>query len=219
MGHFWFVESLFWVYVVVWLLERWQLLATPTRFALAWACTVPAYLLLFGLPWFSIDGAIYLLPYFLAGLAVTRFKLWPHISRPLAAAVLLVLALFALWSLGPPVPDPNRRTAWVLLAGVALCGLVMVPRLRMPWLMRIGASSYAIYLFHVFFTAAARIGLAKTGWSNLPLQMALGLAAGLLGPMLIDAVASRHRWTALALLGKSLPAPAATSRAAVEPTA
>jgi fucose 4-O-acetylase-like acetyltransferase len=217
VGHFWFVESLFWVFTLVWLLENRQLLSTKPQFAVVLTCAVAAYLFVYVTRLLGLDEAIYLLPYFLCGLAVTRFELWEKLSDRRVQAVLLLLAVVAIWQLGTPVANPERKTAWMLTAGVTLCGLCLVPRVHIRWLAYIGTASYAIYIFHVFFTAASRIALEKVGLAFLPLQIAVGLAAGLIGPVLIDRLASPHRWPALLLLGKSAPRAGKTPSKEVKP--
>jgi peptidoglycan/LPS O-acetylase OafA/YrhL len=204
VAHFWFIESLFWVFLLVWLAERQRWIKSPVGFGVALSLACLLYLTVRGTHWFSIDGAIYLLPFFLCGLAVTRFNLWPALDRHGVQILLAVLAAVAVWQMGAPVPNPDRRTVSVLVAGVALCGLSLAPRLEVSWLGRIGRSSYAIYLFHVFFTAASRIFLIKAGLAIIPLQIVAGLVAGVIGPMVIDHFASRHRWPALLLLGKTV---------------
>jgi peptidoglycan/LPS O-acetylase OafA/YrhL len=203
VAHYWFAESLFWVFLWVWGLERYRALLTPFRFATVVIGSALLYLNVFGLWWFSIDGAVYLLPYFLLGLAVTRFRLWVKIADRRIWPVVLAIAVFAAWHLGRPTPVPNVRTEWALAAGVALCILCLVPQARIGWLMRIGSASYAIYLFHVFFTAATRIALEQVGLAIVPIELIVGVMAGLLGPMAIQRMASRNRWTAMLLLGMS----------------
>ncbi len=75
VGHFWFVEALFAIFVLVWALERGRILATPGRFALAWLLAALLDLTVHGPRWLALDGAVFLLPYFLGGLAATRFSL------------------------------------------------------------------------------------------------------------------------------------------------
>ncbi len=203
VAHFWFIESLFWVFLLVWWLERSAVMLKPSGFALVGAASVVLYLTVRGPHLLGIEGAIYLLPYFLAGLGVARFGAWRHLQHPGLQLGLLLLGLLAVVSMGMPVPNPDRRTVWILLAGLALCGLCLSLRLEWRWLARIGTASYAIYLFHVFFTAASRIALEKAGLAIFPLQLSLGLLLGLLGPILIDTYASRRPWSALLLLGKS----------------
>jgi peptidoglycan/LPS O-acetylase OafA/YrhL len=72
------------------------------------------------------------------------------------------------------------------------------------WLAGIGRYSYAIYLFHVFFTAATRIGLERIGIVSLLVHALLGVLMGLAGPILVDRLFTPFKWPALLLLGKSL---------------
>jgi len=213
VAHFWFIESLFWVFLLVWLAERQRWIMSSVGFVIALILACMLYLTVQGPHWFSIDGAIYLLPFFLCGLAVIRFNLWSILDQHGVKILLAILAAASVWQIGAPVPNPDRRTVWVLVAGVALCGLCLAPRLEVSWLCRIGRSSYAIYLFHVFFTAASRIFFIKAGLAIIPLEIVGGLAAGVIGPVLIDHFYSRHRWPALLLLGKKVSGKETSGRA------
>ena len=204
VGHFWFVESLFWVFLVIWALERWHLIRDIKGFVLVLAAACTLYLTTRGWPWLGIDGAIYLTPYFLAGLAFSRFPLTPRLANPWLRLGLAALAIVAVASMGMPVPNPDRRTAAMLLAGISLCVLSLGLGLVIAPLARIGRHSYAIYLFHVFFTASARIGLDLLKVDYLPLDILLGVTLGLAGPIAIARIASRFKWPALLLLGKSV---------------
>jgi peptidoglycan/LPS O-acetylase OafA/YrhL len=77
--------------------------------------------------------------------------------------------------------------------------------LRSGWsfapLAYVGSFSFAIYLLHVFFTAASRIALRKLGVTDTYVLMALGLAAGIAGPVLSALLISRHAGLNLWLLG------------------
>ena len=203
IAHFWFIESLFWVFVLVWALERRLWLQTGQGFAVVFALACGVYLSVRGWPWFGIEGAIYLLPYFLAGLAATRFSLKSWLAKPLVKGGLWVCAVVAVVWMGIPTSNPDRRTVWMLLSGVALCLLFLGFGWSNRYLASIGRHSYAIYLFHVFFTAAARIGMNRLHIDWMPLHFFTGLVLGLAGPMVVDRLASRTKWTALLLLGKS----------------
>ena len=219
VGHFWFVEALFWIFVLVWALERGRALATPGRFALAWLLAALLDLTVHGPRWLALDGAVFLLPYFLGGLAATRFSLVPRLAGPWTRILLIAAAALAVVQLGVPVPNPDRHGPWILLAGVSLCALCVGLRIDVPWLARIGASSYAIYLFHVFFTAASRIALAKAGLTLLPLQIVAGVALGIAAPMLVEHWAARHGAARLLLLGQSFRPARPKMRASFAPPA
>lgn len=203
IAHFWFVESLFWVFVLVWALERRSWLQTAQGFAVVFALVCGLYLSVRGWHWFGIEGAIYLLPYFLAGLAATRFSHRVWLAKPWVKAALWVCAVGAVVWMGVPVSNPDRRTVWMLLSGLSLCLLCLSFAWANRHLAGIGRHSYAIYLFHVFFTAAARIVLDRLQMDAMPVDLVVGVALGLAGPMVVERLASRFKWTAVLLLGKS----------------
>lgn len=66
----------------------------------------------------------------------------------------------------------------------------------------IGNYSYAIYLLHVFFTAASKITAKSTGINDIWLLFVPGTTLGTAGPILIEVVASRYDITRTLLLGK-----------------
>jgi fucose 4-O-acetylase-like acetyltransferase len=204
VAHFWFVQALFWVFVLVWALERGRLLASPLRFAAVWLLAATVDLTAPGPYWLALGGTTYLLPYFLGGLAVTRFALVPRLRVPRVRASLAAAALLAIVALGMPTPHPDRHTLGMLVAGIALCALCISVPLEARWLARIGAASYAIYVFHVFFAAASRMALTGTGVAALPVLIVSGVAVAIVGPMLLERWASRHAATRLLLLGQPL---------------
>lgn len=203
VAHFWFLESLLWIFVLVWALERRAYLSRRHDYLLVFLASVLLYLTVRGPRLLGIQGAIYLLPYFLFGLAATRFGWSSKLRQRWLQIALLLLAAFAVVQIGIPAFYPDRRTWLFLLAGLSLCGLCLSVRIEWPWLARIGAAAYTIYLFHVFFTATSRIALERVGLNILPVQIAVGLLSGLIGPLFVDIYASRTPWLALLLLGKS----------------
>ncbi len=213
VGHLWFVESLCWVFAAVVLLERAGLLHDPARFAPVLLGAAAVHLGVPGVHWLGIDGALYLLPYFLAGLAMRRFALTDRARDARIALGLAAVALVALAALGPPAPDVDRRTPAMLVAGLSLCALLMAAQPRHAGLARLGAASYAIYLYHVFFTAPVRIALETLGAVPLPVHVAAGVTAGLAGPCVIRRFARRRVWSRWLLLGDPAPAkPAGVAR-------
>ena len=204
VAHFWFVESLFWVFVLVWALERAAWLQTAKGFSVVFALACGVYQSVRGWHWFGLEGAIYLLPYFLAGLAATRFSFRAWLAKPWVKVALLACAISVVLWMGTPVSNPDRRTVWMLLSGLSLCLLCLSFGWSNRHLAGIGRHSYAIYLFHVFFTAAARIALDRLQIDVLPMDVVAGVTLGLAGPVVVERLASRFKWTAVLLLGKSL---------------
>jgi peptidoglycan/LPS O-acetylase OafA/YrhL len=204
VAHFWFVEALFWVFLVIWALELKHYIDDTKGLLLVLALACALYLSVNGWHWLSLDGAIYLMPYFLTGLLFSRFSLVHHLAKTWVRLALAALALVAAVSMGMPVPNPDRRGVAMLLVGLSLCMLCLGSGLVFPWLARIGRYSYAIYLFHVFFTAATRMALHRIGLDQQALNLSLGLLMGLGGPILIEYLVGGFKWPALLLLGRSV---------------
>lgn len=202
VAHFWFVESLFWVFLAVWALEHWPAMKTGPGFTLVLAASCGVYLTIRGWHWLGIEGALYLMPYFLVGLAFSRFPIRQHLVKPWVRASLVLISLGLVLAMGIPSANPDRRTLEMLLVGISLCLLCLSTGLVLPWVAAIGRYSYAIYLFHVFFAAAIRIAAHRVGLDLPALDFTLGLLLGLLGPILLERLVATHPWPALLLLGR-----------------
>jgi fucose 4-O-acetylase-like acetyltransferase len=199
-AHFWFLEALFLIFLLIVLLEWQGLLATPARVAFALVAAGFCYLYVGGVHWLSIAGAIYLLPYFLAGLACSRFSLTGRSRLPLFAIFWVASAALLLWESRDALA--SERSLSALLFGLASCVTLLSARIKLRVLAYIGLYSYAIYLFHAFFTAAARIALFSIGIKNIAVLLLVGCAAGVFGPLGIERLASRNRLANTLLLGK-----------------
>jgi surface polysaccharide O-acyltransferase-like enzyme len=208
-NHFWFLEAIFAIFVLVALLDRAGVLrrraavAAATLLAAA-VCSlevVTTHLL-------SADGAVYLLPFFFLGLCFGRFGDPLAIPGGVAIAWLLVAvgAVATQAGLLGLLDHPVPRTAPVgLLFGAAVCVLLVRTGWRNRGLELIGAYSYAIYLFHMFGVAGLRAALPEVGVRSPYLMFPLMLAAGLLLPILVELVASRHPLARALLLGQKPP--------------
>lgn len=203
VGHFWFLEALFIIFLVVILLESLKALSTAAGFAAVWVGSA----ILFGQAdftnFFGARGAIYLMPFFLAGLACKRFEIVQPSARLLAAAALLCgLSIVAVF---PEQMGKQNFLATVASISIgASSGLLL---LRSGWQSRplayIGAYSFAIYLLHVFFTAGSRIFLQKTGVTDVYALLAPGTFAGIFGPIVCAQLIGRNETLNLWLLGST----------------
>lgn len=201
VAHYWFVEALFLIFVVVALMERAGWMSTPLRFGVLMA----GALMLYGSPvdfrWLSVNGAIYLLPYFLLGVAIRRFEL-PRgavVGMVLLAAVCACMTVHAsdIYDFG------ERRELMRFLPAALFCIAVYMLRPRVAFLAFIGGYSYSIYLLHVFFTAASRVLLKVLQVSDIHLLFAVGLVAGIAGSIAAERLLDRSSLARVYLLGKS----------------
>lgn len=207
VGHFWFVEALFLIFIVVLALERIGLLETRGRWFVCWLVAAALYLMPHELEWLAIGGAITLLPFFLVGLYCRRFGFGgtpatPGARHPARALVPLaaVVAIFVAAQLAGV--ESKVDTPVALMIGTASCVLLLFARVRIAPLAYVGAYSYTIYLFHVFFASASRIALTRWGVQTISVLFACGVLAGLLLPIVLDRILSRWRPARVLALGR-----------------
>ena len=158
---------------------------------------------------FSVADALRLSGFFAAGYLAAAH--WSRIDavlprrwqRALGAGLLAALVLAgALRAQGGWSPAGPMQVVPVLVIGLGSCMALLLLRPRIAALAWLGPYSYAIYLFHVFFTAGSREMLSHLLPGLAPGALwALGLLAGVLGPVAVHLAALRHPLGATALLG------------------
>ena len=204
--HFWFLQSIFLVFLTVGLLDHFKLIQSFRPWlasflaAIVATLTVPRFTAIFG-----FNGYLYLLPYFLLGCGLCRFpKAFRYRSvTSVAAAILFVglilqqMAWFRSWSI-----DLHRTSVLALVIGIPAGVLLISYRSSSPWLARLGTYAYGIYLFHVFGTAGARILLTRLGVDSQLLLLMASLFSGLALPIVLERVVlSRTSVLQLCFLG------------------
>ena len=182
VAHFWFLESLFIVFMVTACLERFGLLSTPVRMLGFWLVAVILFMTTSPTELLGINGAVYLFPFFLLGLACKRFDdQLQQISFSWTAVGMLGFVLYLVFAEGG-FPEWNSLTA--VLLGAGSCIVLMRSRIQVRWLAWIGYFSFSIYLFHTMFSAASRIALVRFGVESVSVLFWSGLVLGLVGPIL-----------------------------------
>ncbi|QQP88987.1 acyltransferase [Skermanella sp. TT6] len=206
--HFWYLQALLLIFVLIGFLDAHGALFRPRPF-LALSAAAVALNLTFGgtlyktVDLFSVSQAAYLLPYFLLGVAFTRFHgaLSAPPARIGAVAVLAAGALIHQASLWHLIPVEFGRTSLLALVTGSAAALVLVRAMpAVPLLNTLGRHSYAIFLHHMFFQAAVRILLMRLGADDWQIFL-LATAGGCVGPMVLQRLASVNPWTRTALLG------------------
>lgn len=208
VGHYWFLESILLVFFLVGILDRFHLLDRVSWCVglvvalIALDTVVPAFPNLLG-----FRMAIYLAPFFVAGVAATRFDwnstpLWARISAAAGAVALIGVTQLGLQGVLPKVPERHSIAASVL--GVLACLTLLAVRRPIRLLAWIGGFSFTIYMCHVFGTAASRMLLHRIGLDNITVQMVAGLIAGLTIGIVVELIARRSRLGRLLVLGQRL---------------
>lgn len=204
VAHLWFIQALFIIFVVVAAAERGGLLRDLNRWYVAMAVAATVYLSGVTTPWLAIGGVLYLLPYVLLGIGLRRFGDMRRLQDP-ACMIVLMSAAWALAAASSADFNEERRTAAYLALATCLVLLALASRWRSELLIRVGGSSYAIFLFHAFFTAGSRIVLERAGVSSLAILVPAGMLSGVLGPLLVHRYFKNKTVAAALFLGTGWP--------------
>lgn len=191
VAHYWFLESLFLIFCLMALAES----LLPIRDRKSWCLYFAASLLLYlahpGIIWFSVLGACYLLPYFLLGMGMTRLQWDPQQQRRKSGMALTVLGAALIAWLMQQGPQLERFSAPVLLASLLVAAGFWSLGWRNAVLARIGDYSFAIFLFHTFFTSATRMAVQAVLPDAQVLVLLLSLPVGVLAPIALQHLIAR----------------------------
>jgi len=217
---YWFLQALFWVFLLVVVLERLGLLKrVQTWLAVLVVVTVVSPLLP-GVQFFALVMVRYLAPFFLLGLGYRRFETqlrqgWWVPVLALVAIGLLVVAQLNWWlDLGIPL---RRFDPLNYVASLACTFLLLRFRFASRPLARLGGRAYGIYLYHLIGVAigtrlAGELGFFGDAHPAFFIKLAFGLSL----PVLAERVLLRFELTRVAVLGLRRRRPAATQRPAEE---
>jgi len=189
VAHYWFLESLFILFMLTACLDGFSILSTPGRCVSIWFGAVLLFMFVPTTDMFGISGAMYLFPFFLLGLACKRFDDKLKCVHVLWVAVALLSFVLYLSYTNQALPDRAGLVA-VLVSG-GLCIALLHSHIQIRWLAWIGYFSFAIYLFHSMFSAASRIALLQLGVDSVAILFGSGMVLGILGPILVSAILQR----------------------------
>jgi peptidoglycan/LPS O-acetylase OafA/YrhL len=152
----------------------------------------------------SYKGAIYLIPFFVLGIGLVRFRFLfqKKIFIFIITAVLVItytiqqLAWFNIIDF--PVTENNLTGLLIGITGTVFLFNLNWQSKSLVWL---GAYSYSIFLFHAFGTAGGRIILKFAGINSVVLTFTLSLTCGLLLPVLAHKMLNKSNLTRFVFLG------------------
>lgn len=161
--HFWFLQAIFLIFVIVGFLDQFRVLYTFNRWgsflliSLIWFLIYPYTGL--DLPWFSIGTTGYIFPYFLFGYGIARFN-----DRILSKAVikwwvsiflLAILIQQVAWLCENP-SLASKRSVIGLAVSISGCAVLFYFRRPVIGLSTVGSFAFTIYLYQGFGTSFGR---------------------------------------------------------------
>jgi glucans biosynthesis protein C len=207
-AQYWFLQAIVLIFALVAVLEQCRMIAKPSQFWLVYLLAALASVFLRVEPnLFSADHALELLPFFLLGLGVTRFRDWLVDRRTGLVCTMAFLGLTiwygtVIFGAGGPIIPKRTLPSFIMGTFGLLALLHSFP--AVVWLAAIGRYSFAVYLFHSFFTAGTRqiAMLSDVAVADLVLFV-LCVTAGVLGPIALERAARRVPWISRILLGQA----------------
>jgi peptidoglycan/LPS O-acetylase OafA/YrhL len=205
VNHFWFLQAVFIIFMFVGFLQWRGLLQTMTRLYLLLLFSAVAFLLPpFAVDAFGINGAFYLLPFFVTGMICHEKVAVIKQSLKVIGPVVFLLISIALLYIAAVDREliVDRRSLVGLLVGCTSCVALLSSDMRSKALIWLGGYSYAIFLFHVLFAASSRFAFGRLGITDDSILVIGGVLCGLLGPVLLSNVFSRFALTSVLFLGE-----------------
>jgi surface polysaccharide O-acyltransferase-like enzyme len=208
VAHFWFLESLFVIFCLMALVESKLPISDVRSWAVYFSVSVFFYFLNPGIVWFSLIGVNYLLPYFLLGVGMTRLN-WDAQQQNRSSGLLrIALGTALVTMLMLQGQGLERLSIGMLGAGMLLSSGFWSLGWRNALLSHIGAYSFSIYLFHVFFTSATRMFLHAMSVQDDVLILVVSVPLGVVGPMLMQQMIEKSRVAHAIVMGSPHPAQA-----------
>jgi glucans biosynthesis protein C len=209
---YWYLPSLFLVFIVVALLDSFKMMSTLKNwlivFFLALAVKLgKTYFLPDTLPnYFSYMGAMYLLPFFVLGVGIQRYKDFfsnRYLLLILGGCLAIGLIIQQLTWYNIVEYNMSKGTGIGLIIGLTGTIVLLKVKWKVRWLVWVGSFAYSIYLFHAFGTAGARILIKKAGLASDAIVFLVSLMAGLLLPVILEMVLDRFGLTRMIFLGRN----------------
>jgi glucan biosynthesis protein C len=208
---FWYLYSLFVVFVVMALVDIFGKMNTIKNWLLLFCLAVVLLLIRdHVIPsespnYFSYQGALYLLPCFILGVGLNRFKFFFQKKiiiylTPILLVTCVIIQQLSWFALIDYVV--HKDTTVGLMLGLTGAIMLLQSGVKVNWLLWFGSFAYSIYLFHAFGTAAGRIISYNLNIDSTIIIFIMSLTAGVLLPILTDKILERFKLTRILFLGK-----------------
>lgn len=209
---YWYLQALFLVFIIISVVDANKLAESFTGWFVVFVLSLA---LLFGrdlfipdsIPnYFGFKGGIYLLPFFVIGVGIKRFKKqFDNKTFVWISAAILVAGLVFQQLIWYDVINYKLSTSGGLGLLIGVTGVIICLRIHftISWLAWMGSYAYTVYLFHSFGTSGGRIILHAIGMNNTVLVFMVSLFLGLFLPVFIELVLDRFGIPRMLFLGRN----------------
>ena len=195
-GPYWFVQAMVVIFFAVSLAEICGFLSTLRRFVMVLMVAIALNIYgNAGIVLFSLDGAVYLLPFFIMGMGMHRYsslirwKGWfPSVVAFVFGLTFVVQVAGIFGFHGAPI-ERNTLMALLLSTSSLLIAFHLVPPVKA--LDFVGRYSFTIYLFHFLFIGAMQRFGRVAGMEEDYAWFIATLIVGGSGPILVEKIARR----------------------------
>lgn len=210
---YWYLQALFIVFVIVAIIDSKALANTFTKWLILFGLSIVLLLVkntLFpaSVPnFFGFKMGIYLLPFFVIGVGIKRFKnYFDNKIFVWCCALILITGVIVQQLIWYGVIDYKLSSSSGLGLLIGLTGVIICLRIHFTvrWLVWMGSYAYTIFLFHSFGTSGGRIILYKLGIFSTPMVFFASLLLGLFIPIIIEIILDKFSVTRMLFLGRSL---------------
>jgi Acyltransferase family len=189
--HFWFLQSIFLIFLLIGLLDHLKLFSSVKNWFIIFVTAVLLrnFVPEFEFNLFSINGFFNLLPFFILGCGIKRFGSLFSDKRLIIPIVIVFMTSIAVqqyfWFSTATMNDYEYKLLSLLVAASGITFFFYI-RKNIPFISKIGYYAFGIYLYHVFGTAGSRIILMHFGVSRHIILFIAGLVFGLGIPIVIE---------------------------------
>lgn len=189
--HLWYIDALLLIFAFASFVDTrihpsWKIWAGIVAAVVLFAWTVP------DIPIMHVRSALSLLPFFIFGLLLYRVPDLLESRALLVGSVIALISIIALQQAAPEIfraINPTGVLMWLCGMASVIVALRLFPRL--PAIESIAAYTFTIYLWHPAANGAVRNFLWGLGVNSTGLLFVIGLASGILVPILMHRVFMR----------------------------
>jgi len=205
--HYWYLQALLIVFIIIGIIDYLGLINKLYNWLLIISLSIVAQQFLKISNLFSLNEALYLLPFFLLGCGIKRYEnTILHNKYIISTVLILFLAGIGFQQYGwfARVDFLHNRYNIVAIF-IGIFALIILFRIRFysPFLTVIGYFSYGVYLLHVFGTASSRMLMEFYHIDRPKIVIFLvGIISGIAVPIIMELFIVRSRLLRRFLLGR-----------------